>query len=64
MRTPRSKSVKQIHVWPNHVRIAHLDLVLYRSKGVTLSGTLTSLSRLGLDTRPGNVEVHGSHPSA
>jgi hypothetical protein len=50
--------MKQIHIWRHHVRIAHLDLVLYRSQPVSLDHTLTSLARLGFDTRPGNVEVH------
>jgi hypothetical protein len=50
--------VKQIHVWPNHVRVAHLDLVLHRPGDHSLATTLSHLSRLGLDTRPGNVEVH------
>ena len=50
--------MKQIQVWQNHVRIAHLDLVLVRPAGDTLSGRLTELARLGLDTAPGNVELH------
>jgi hypothetical protein len=51
--------MKQIHVWPNHVRIAHLDLVLARPTEEPLAHTLKGLARLGFDTRPGNVEVHG-----
>jgi hypothetical protein len=50
--------MKQIHVWPNHVRVPHLDLVLTREEGESLDRSLTSLARLGLDTRPGNVEIH------
>jgi hypothetical protein len=49
---------KQIHVWPNHVRIAHLDLVLARQKAEPLANRLNSLARMGFDTRPENVEVH------
>ena len=50
--------MKQIHVWRNHIRIAHLDLVIVRSSKQTLEGELTALTRLGLDTGPGNVELH------
>jgi hypothetical protein len=50
--------MKQIHVWPNHIRVPHLDLVLARESGQPLTHTLNSLARLGFDTRPGNVEVH------
>ena len=53
-----SSSMKQIHVWPNHIRIPHLDLVLHRHSEETLSHTLKSLSRFGFDTRSENVEVH------
>jgi hypothetical protein len=49
---------KQIHVWPNHVRIAHLDLVMARQQGEPLTHRLSSLARMGFDTRPENVEVH------
>jgi hypothetical protein len=51
--------MKQIHVWPNHVRVPHLDLVLFRHAGETLDHTLRALARFGLDTRPVNVELHG-----
>ncbi len=51
--------MKQIHVWPNHIRIPHVDLVLPRPSEETLAYTLKSLSRFGFDTRPENVEVHG-----
>jgi len=51
--------MKQIHVWPNHIRIPHIDLVLPRPREEPLSHTLRSLSRLGFDTRADNVEVHG-----
>jgi len=50
--------VKQIHVWPNHIRVPHLDLVLIRPHDETLGRSLDTLSRLGFDTRPDNVEVH------
>jgi hypothetical protein len=50
--------MKQIHVWPNHIRVEHLDLVLVRPKEETLAHSLNVLARLGFDTRPGNVEVH------
>jgi hypothetical protein len=50
--------MKQIHVWPNHIRIPHVDLVLIRPSEETLAHTLTSLSRFGFDTRAENVEVH------
>jgi hypothetical protein len=52
--------MKQIHVWPNHIRVPHLDLVLPRSKEEPLTRSLDALARLGFDTRPENVEVHGS----
>jgi len=51
--------MKQIHVWPNHIRVAHLDLVLPRPKGEPLTRSLQALAQLGFDTRPENVEVHG-----
>jgi hypothetical protein len=50
--------MKQIHVWPNHIRVPHLDLVLVRAKGETLEHSLETLARFGFDTRPHNVEVH------
>jgi len=50
--------MKRIHVWPNHIRVPHLDLILTRPKGEPLRDSLNSLARLGMDTRPGNVEVH------
>jgi len=50
--------MKQIHVWPNHIRVAHLDLVLFRRSEEPLAHTLTRLTRLGFDTQPGNVVVH------
>ncbi|MCI4339909.1 MAG: hypothetical protein L3J73_01385 [Thermoplasmata archaeon] len=56
--------MKQIHVWRHHVRIAHIDLVLYRSQKESLDRTLRGLSRLGFDTRPGNVVVHDEARSA
>lgn len=55
--------MKQVHVWPHHVRVAHLDLVLARNKGEPLEQTMSSLARLGIDTRPGNVEVHDETPT-
>ena len=50
--------MKQIHIWSNHIRIPHVDLVLPRSSEETLAHTLKSLSRFGFDTRSDNVEVH------
>ncbi|MCI4360204.1 MAG: hypothetical protein L3J91_00710 [Thermoplasmata archaeon] len=50
--------MKQIHVWRNHIRIEHLDLVLVRPQQESLDRSLKSLARLGFDTAPGNVEVH------
>ncbi|MGP8078805.1 MAG: hypothetical protein ACLQD8_00490 [Thermoplasmata archaeon] len=50
--------MNQIHVWPNHIRVPHLDLVLYRPQDHTLAISLRTLARLGLDTRPDNVVVH------
>lgn len=51
--------MKQIHVWRNHIRIPHLDLVLVRSDVDTLRSSLSTLALLGLDTGPDNVELHG-----
>jgi len=50
--------MKQIHVWPNHIRIPHIDLVLPRAREEPLSHTLRTLTRLGFDTRAENVEVY------
>ena len=50
--------MKQIHVWPNHIRVPHLDLVLVRPEGEPLPRRLSALARLGLDTRPENIEFH------
>jgi hypothetical protein len=50
--------MKQIQIWPNHIRVTHLDLVLPRPNGEPLNQTLTGLARMGLDTHPENVEVH------
>jgi hypothetical protein len=58
-RRVRLRVVKQIHIWPNHVRIPHLDLVLFRPQGETLDHSLSALARFGLDTSPENVELHG-----
>jgi len=51
--------MKQIHIWPHTVRVPHIDLVLSRPSGEPLGQTIRALTRLGFDTRPGNVEVHG-----
>ena len=51
--------MKQIHIWPNHVRIPHLNLVLARPQGETLARRLSDLAKLGFDTRSENVELHG-----
>ncbi|MGP8078116.1 MAG: hypothetical protein ACLQD8_03825 [Thermoplasmata archaeon] len=56
--------MKQIHVWPNHIRVPHLDLVLVRPREATLADSLNALARLGFDTRPGNVEVHDGGPAS
>jgi hypothetical protein len=56
--------MKQIHVWANHIRIPHLDLVLVRPPAETLPTSLRALARLGFDTRPGNVEIHAVTASA
>ncbi|MCI4365429.1 MAG: hypothetical protein L3K10_05135 [Thermoplasmata archaeon] len=50
--------MKRIHIWENHVSIPHLDLVLVRPATERLSETLGSLSRMGIDTRADDVEVH------
>jgi len=50
--------MKQIHVWPNHIRVPHLDLVLLRPNEETLAHSLHRLARLGFNTQSGNVEVH------
>ena len=50
--------MKQIHIWPNHIRIPHVGLVLMRSQPGSLAGSLSHLARLGFDTRPANVEIH------
>jgi hypothetical protein len=50
--------MKQIHVYPNHIRIAHLDVVLIRPREEPVTVSLRALARLGLDIRPDNVEVH------
>jgi hypothetical protein len=61
---PRAlRIMKQIHIWPNHIRVTHLNLVLFRPNGEPLTRSLKSLARLGLDTRPENVEVHAGVPA-
>jgi hypothetical protein len=55
--------MKQIHVWPNHIRIPHLDLVLVRPADEPLHRSLNTLARLGFDTRPENIELHGAAPT-
>lgn len=50
--------MKGIHVWPNHIRVADVDLVLPRPRDEPLADSLMSLARLGFDTRLGNVEIH------
>jgi hypothetical protein len=50
--------VKQIHVWPNHIRVTSPDLVLVRSPDEPLGRTLKGLARLGFDVDPTNIEVH------
>jgi hypothetical protein len=50
--------MKRIQVWPNHIRIADLDLILVRPREEPLAESLMSLARMGFDTRLGNVEIH------
>jgi hypothetical protein len=50
--------MKQIHVYPNHIRIRHLDLVLIRPRDESYAKSLRGLARMGLDVRPENVELH------
>jgi hypothetical protein len=52
--------MKQIHVYPNHIRVRHLDLVLIRPRDEPYAKSLKSLARMGLDVRPENVELHGT----
>jgi hypothetical protein len=56
--------VKQIQIWPNHIRVPHLDLVLVRSPSQPLDESLTALARMGFDIRPENVEVHEDEPAS
>ena len=58
MLSPLRHTMKQIHVWPNHIRVPHLDLILVRPLEEPLAHSLESLARLGFDTRPRNVELH------
>lgn len=50
--------MSQIHIWPNSVRVPHLDLVLFRRRDEPLPKTLQTLARLGLDTRAGNLVLY------
>jgi len=50
--------MSQVHVWPNHVRVPHLDLLRVRPRNEPIALTLLELRRLGLDVRPENVVVH------
>jgi hypothetical protein len=50
--------MKQIHVYPNHIRVHHLDLVLIRRSDESYAASLKGLARMGLDVRPENVEFH------
>lgn len=54
--------MKQIHIWPSHVRLDHVDHVIFRPAGEPLSVTLVKLRRLGIDTGSGNVVVHPGVP--
>ena len=51
--------MKQIDIYPNHIRIRHLDLVMIRPSDEPVADSLKQLARLGFDTRPENVEVRG-----
>jgi hypothetical protein len=50
--------MKQIHIWKNHVRVTHLDLVLARDAHQPLSETLKDLKRRGIHTTGADVVVH------
>lgn len=50
--------MKQIQVYPNHIRVRHLDLVLIRPRNEPYAQSLRALARMGLDVRPENIEVH------
>lgn len=50
--------MKRIQVYPNHVAIPNLDLVIPRSPSEPLSETLGNLGRLGLAPHRDDVEVH------
>lgn len=50
--------MKQIHVYPNHIRIRHLDLVLIRKRDEPYAQSLRALAKMGLDVSPENVELH------
>ncbi|MCI4341005.1 MAG: hypothetical protein L3K11_01305 [Thermoplasmata archaeon] len=50
--------MKRIHVWPNHVAVRDLDLVLPRSPAEPLRVTLSRLARMGFNTDAHSVELH------
>jgi hypothetical protein len=50
--------MKQIQVYPNHIRVRHLDLVLIRKRDEPYAQSLKALARMGVDVRPENVELH------
>ncbi|HEV2448900.1 MAG TPA: hypothetical protein VGU43_00615 [Thermoplasmata archaeon] len=49
----------KVHIWPNHVRVRELDLVLPRSPGESVATTLDRLARLGLPSTHAVVRLHG-----
>lgn len=51
--------MREIHLWPNHVRVPHLDLVLVRAYDESVDATLSVLARFGIDTRSTNLVIHG-----
>lgn len=49
----------RVHIWPNHVKVRELDLVLPRAPGESVPTTLARLARLGLPSTIGAVRLHG-----
>lgn len=50
--------MKRIQIWPNHVAIKELDLVLVRDRAHTVRQTLARLRRMGVRAKHDDVEVH------
>jgi hypothetical protein len=51
--------MKQIHIWPNHVAVHEIGLVLPRAPGESVGSTLRRLAQLGLPSTQSSVEFHG-----